>query len=51
MNINFMNPGPSVTESRVHKISLNFIHSIKVIGAVGGGGGGGEETPPSPFIS
>ena len=40
-----------MTESRIHKKSMNFIHSIKVFGGggwVGGGGGGG--TPPSPFI-
>ena len=41
-----MNLSPSVTESRIHKKSMNFIHSTKVFGRRGG-----EGTPPSPFIS
>ena len=35
-----MNPASRVIESRIHKKSMNFIHSVKAFG--GGGGGGGE---------
>ena len=39
----FMNPAPSVTESRIHKI-FEFRPLSKLVG--GGGGGGGWGTPP-----
>ena len=51
-----MNPASSVTESRIHKKSMNFmIHSVKVccflVGEGGGGRGGfGGGTSPSPLI-
>ena len=46
-----MNPSSSVTESRIHKKSMNFIHStlskflvVVVVVVVGGGGGGLHST-------